>query len=52
MKVGIDLGTTNSALAYIDPREGGDQDFPPIAPGGIEAFTALPWFLAHERVNA
>ncbi len=51
MKIGIDLGTTNSALAYIDPREGGDQDFPPIhtllipqqiSPGRIEALKALP----------
>ncbi len=30
MKIGIDLGTTNSALAYIDPREAEDRDFPPI----------------------
>ncbi|HTM47906.1 MAG TPA: Hsp70 family protein [Bryobacteraceae bacterium] len=54
MKIGIDLGTTNSALAYIDPREGDDQDFPPIhilpipqqvAPGRIEAQKALPSFL-------
>ena len=30
MKVGIDLGTTNSALAYIDPREANDADFPPV----------------------
>src|SRR5262245_2447724 len=30
MNVGIDLGTTNSALAYIDPREAEDADFPPI----------------------
>ncbi len=30
MKIGIDLGTTNSALAYIDPREAGEADFPPI----------------------
>jgi DNA-K related protein/Hsp70 protein len=30
MKVGIDLGTTNSALAYIDPQEAADTDFPPI----------------------
>ena len=29
MKVGIDLGTTNSALAYIDEREAEDRDFPP-----------------------
>jgi molecular chaperone DnaK (HSP70) len=54
MKIGIDLGTTNSALAYIDPREGGDQDFPPIhvldipqlvAPGRIESCKVLPSFL-------
>jgi molecular chaperone DnaK (HSP70) len=54
MKIGIDLGTTNSALAYIDPREGEDQDFPPIhtllipqqmAPGRVEAIKALPSFL-------
>jgi hypothetical protein len=30
MKVGIDLGTTNSALAYIDPEEAAETDFPPI----------------------
>ena len=30
MKVGIDLGTTNSALAYIDPAEAAGADFPPV----------------------
>src|SRR5438270_5475022 len=30
MNVGIDLGTTNSAVAYIDPQEAADADFPPI----------------------
>ncbi len=30
MNVGIDLGTTNSALAYIDPAEAAEADFPPI----------------------
>jgi DNA-K related protein/Hsp70 protein len=30
MNIGIDLGTTNSALAYIDPQEAADADFPPI----------------------
>jgi DNA-K related protein/Hsp70 protein len=54
MKIGIDLGTTNSALAYIDPREGEDLDFPPIhilpvpqlvAPGRVEAIKTLPSFL-------
>src|SRR5690349_2395457 len=54
MKIGIDLGTTNSALAYIDPREAEDRDFPPVhifetpqlvAPGKIEARRTLPSFL-------
>ena len=54
MKVGIDLGTTNSALAYIDEREGEDRDFPPlhifetpqlVAPGRVEARRTLPSFL-------
>ena len=30
MNVGIDLGTTNSALAYIDPQDAAEADFPPI----------------------
>lgn len=30
MNVGIDLGTTNSAVAYIDPVEAAESDFPPI----------------------
>ncbi len=30
MNVGIDLGTTNSALAYIDPTEAAEANFPPI----------------------
>ncbi len=30
MKVGIDLGTTNSALAFIDPAEAAGTDFPPV----------------------
>src|ERR1044071_8960173 len=54
MKIGIDLGTTNSALAYIDPREAEDRDFPPVhifdvpqlvAPGKIEPRRTLPSFL-------
>jgi molecular chaperone DnaK (HSP70) len=54
MNIGIDLGTTNSALAYIDPAEAGDADFPPIhileipqvtAPGRTEAMRTLPSFL-------
>ena len=30
MNIGIDLGTTNSALAYVDPLEAAESDFPPI----------------------
>ncbi len=54
MKVGIDLGTTNSALAWIDPAEAEDTSFPPIhifeipqvtAPGHVEARRTLPSFL-------
>ena len=54
MNTGIDLGTTNSALAFIDPAEAGDADFPPIhileipqttAPGRVEAERTLPSFL-------
>lgn len=30
MKIGIDLGTTNSALSFIDPREAEGSDFPPV----------------------
>ena len=54
MKVGIDLGTTNSALAYIDEQEAEDRDFPPIhifetpqpvAPGRVEPRRTLPSFL-------
>src|ERR1700757_2436607 len=54
MKIGIDLGTTNSALAYIDEREAEDRDFPPlhifetpqvVAPGREEARRTLPSFL-------
>ena len=54
MKVGIDLGTTNSALAYIDPKEAQEADFPPIhvleipqtiAPETVESRRTLPSFL-------
>ena len=54
MKVGIDLGTTNSALSWIDPADAEDTSFPPIhvfdvpqlvAPGRIEARRTLPSFL-------
>ena len=54
MKIGIDLGTTNSALAYIDEREAEDRDFPPIhifetpqavAAGRVEPRRTLPSFL-------
>ncbi len=54
MKIGIDLGTTNSALAFIDPDEAAGADFPPVhvfpipqptAPGRTEARRTLPSFL-------
>jgi molecular chaperone DnaK (HSP70) len=54
MKIGIDLGTTNSALAWIDAAEAEDTSFPPIhifdipqliAPGHVEAQRTLPSFL-------
>src|SRR5579863_6891705 len=54
MNVGIDLGTTNSALAWIDPADGEDTSFPPIhifdipqlvAPNRIEPRRTLPSFL-------
>src|SRR5690348_14958845 len=58
MKIGIDLGTTNSALAYIDEREAGDREFPPVhifetpqlvAVGRVEARRTLPSFLFLEE---
>ena len=54
MKVGIDLGTTNSAMAWIDPSDAEDTSFPPIhvfdipqvvGPGRVEARRTLPSFL-------
>ncbi len=52
MNIGIDLGTTNSALAYIDPAESGDtpaihvQETPQyVAQGRMEALRTLPSFL-------
>lgn len=54
MHVGIDLGTTNSALAYVDPREAAEADFPPIrvleipqlvAEGRTESRRTLPSFV-------
>ncbi len=54
MKIGIDLGTTNSALAYIDPREADEAEFPaihifeipqPVAAGQVETRRTLPSFL-------
>ena len=54
MHIGIDLGTTNSALAFIDAAEAGEQDFPPVqifetpqlvAAGRVEARRTLPSFL-------
>src|SRR5580700_11171115 len=54
MNIGIDLGTTNSALAYVDPKEAAETDFPAIrvldvpqyvALGRIESRRTLPSFL-------
>ncbi len=54
MNVGIDLGTTNSALAFVDPAEAAEADFPPIHVLPIEqqmdatrtaALRTLPSFL-------
>ena len=58
MKIGIDLGTTNSALAYIDDREAEDRDFPPlhifetpqlVAAARVEPRRTLPSFLFLEE---
>ncbi len=58
MKVGIDLGTTNSALAWIDPADAEDTSFPPIhifdipqlvAANRVEARRTLPSFLFLEE---
>ena len=57
MKIGIDLGTTNSALAYIDERDSEDLEFPPVhvfetpqlvAAGRVEARRTLPSYLFHQ----
>src|SRR5579864_6689968 len=54
MNIGIDLGTTNSALAYVEPVQGELPDYPEIqvleipqyvAPGKIEPRRTLPSFL-------
>lgn len=54
MKIGIDLGTTNSAVAFVDPRESEGLDFPPVhilpipqpvGPGISEPRRTLPSFL-------
>ena len=54
MKIGIDLGTTNSAFAFIDPREAEGADFPPVhilqiqqqvSGGAVEPRRTLPSFL-------
>ena len=58
MNVGIDLGTTNSALAWIDPAQAEDTSFPPIhifdipqlvAAGREEPCRTLPSFLLLEE---
>jgi molecular chaperone DnaK (HSP70) len=45
MKIGIDLGTTNSAVAYIDPSEAGDAEFPPIH------VLPIPQYVAQDRIE-
>jgi molecular chaperone DnaK (HSP70) len=54
MNIGIDLGTTNSALAFIDSPEGAAEDAPAIqvlevpqyvAAGRMESLRTLPSFL-------
>src|SRR5271169_758926 len=54
MNIGIDLGTTNSALAFIDPAQAAEADAPAIlvleapqyvAPGRQEARRTLPSFI-------
>jgi molecular chaperone DnaK (HSP70) len=54
MKIGIDLGTTNSALAWVDEAEAAEADYTPIhvleieqfvAPGRQEKRRTLPSFL-------
>ena len=54
MNIGIDLGTTNSALAYIDPQQAEEADSPVIevlnipqyvAQGRVEPRRTLPSFL-------
>src|SRR5436189_6466796 len=54
MNIGIDLGTTNAALAFIDSKEAAESDFPAIqvldvpqyvAAGRVEAHRTLPSFL-------
>ena len=54
MNIGIDLGTTNSAMAWINPADAEDTSFPPIqifeipqlvAAGRVESRRTLPSFL-------
>src|SRR5579871_2081582 len=45
MNIGIDLGTTNSALAYIDTKEAAETDFPAIH------VLEVPQFVAQARVE-
>ena len=61
MNIGIDLGTTNSALAFIDPAQAAADDAPAIqvlevpqyvAQGRIETRRTLPSFLYLAGPNA
>jgi molecular chaperone DnaK (HSP70) len=54
MIVGIDLGTTNSVVAYVDTTEGSEHEHPPIhlfqvlqvtTPGDVNSRPVLPSFI-------
>ena len=57
--IGIDLGTTNSVVAYIDTQKGADPDFAIpvfpvqqlVAPGEVRTLPALPSFLYFPTEN-
>jgi molecular chaperone DnaK (HSP70) len=55
MKIGIDLGTTNSALAYIDEREADDRqkvERDPASPILIHSVRGFGYTFEPRRVAA